>query len=152
MKKNFEIILQARHNFIKLMDALSLEQINKVPAGYNNNIIWNFAHIIASPQALCYQLAGKPVVLDTVFIEKYKKGTKPEAPVSSEEYAAYKKLAIESIQKLQQDFENNYFDSYKLYTTSFGVELNSVEEAVKFVALHDGLHLGYAMALRKLVV
>lgn len=149
--KPFDVIRKNRENFIKLMDGLSLEQINKVPAGLNNNIVWNFVHTLSAQQGLCYGLSDNPYTINPAIVDRYKKGTKPESPVTKEELEQYKKMALDSLNQLEQDFNNGLFTHYKTYTTSFGVELHSVESAIQFLILHDGLHLGYAMAIRKMI-
>ena len=149
--KPFDVILKTRENFITLLSGLSLEQINKVPEKMNNNIIWNFVHPVAAQQGLCYGLSGNPYTINPTIIEKYKKGTKPEGQVSQEELEHYKKIAIDSLHQLKLDYENGLFTHFNTYTTSFGTELHSVESAIQFMVCHEGLHLGYAMAIRKLV-
>ncbi len=150
--KPFDVILKSRENFIKLISALSLEQVNKVPEKMTNNIAWNFGHCVASEQLLCYHFSDNAFTIDSDIINKYKKGTKPEGPISQEELDLLKKLALQSVNQLKADYERGLFTHFNTYTTSFGIELTSIETAIQHVVMHDGLHLGYAMALRKLVV
>lgn len=138
-------------NFIKITDGLSLEQLNTIPAGYNNNIAWNFAHLIAATQSLCYRLSSLATTVDPTFVAAYGKGTKPEATLTTAEWDNIIQLANSALQKLEEDYKNGIFNTYNSYTTSFGNTLNSIEDAVSFSALHDGLHYGYALALKKLV-
>lgn len=91
MEKQFDIIAQTRTNFIKLLDGLTIEQINKIPKGFNNNIIWNFAHTISAQQILCYRLAGISPVVDENFIELFKKGTKPGDDIDQQKLNHIKK-------------------------------------------------------------
>jgi hypothetical protein len=35
----------------------TLEQLNKIPEGYNNNLIWNIAHVVVVQQMLVYKLS-----------------------------------------------------------------------------------------------
>ncbi|MFT7612776.1 MAG: hypothetical protein ACI9J3_001742, partial [Parvicellaceae bacterium] len=35
------------------------------------------------------------------------------------------------------------------YTTSYNITLKTVEEAIAFSNMHEALHLGYAMAIKK---
>ncbi|CAN5473536.1 DinB family protein [soil metagenome] len=151
MEKYFEIIAQTRTNFIQLLDGLTIEQVNKIPAGFNNNIIWNFAHAISAQQVLCYRLAGISPVVDENFIELFKKGTKPEAFIDQNKLNHIKKLSELTIEKLKLDYSDKVFTNYTDYTTSYNVSLSSIDDAIKFVSVHDGLHFGYAMALRRLV-
>ncbi len=151
MEKVFDIISQTKANFLGIMDGLSIEQLNKIPAGFNNNIIWNFAHSISSMQVLCYKLSGLPLVVDENFVDLFKKGTKPEGFIDEDKVAHIKKLSALTFEKLKLDFQDKIFKHYTPYTTSYNVSLNSIEEAIQFVSVHDGLHYGYAMALKRLV-
>jgi hypothetical protein len=74
MQETFKFILKSRQKFIELLDGLSIEQLNKIPTGFNNNIIWNFAHIVVSTQTLVYVRTG--IKADTTWVnynEDYKK-------------------------------------------------------------------------------
>lgn len=84
-------------------------------------------------------------------IDKYRKGTKPEADITASELEELKQLTTSTYETLVRDYNSGFFTSYKTYPTSYGVELNSIGEAIQFLTVHEGLHLGYAMALRKLV-
>ena len=149
--KSIGTIQATRKLFLKLMDGLSIDELNKVPDGFNNNIIWNFGHVIVSQQILCYKLAGLPLKIDETFIPKYSKGTKPEKFIDENELAFFKQQAVNLIDELIIDIEKGIFNNYNTYTTSFNVELTSIHDAVKFLTMHEGLHLGYAMALKRIV-
>lgn len=151
MQEIFEIIKQTRNNFSNLVEGLSIEQLNKVPQAFNNNIVWNYAHIISAQQILCYKMAGLPFVADANFIDLFKKGTRPEAFVDQEQLSHIKRMSAATISKLELDFNDKLFPSYQSYTTSYNVTLNNINDAIKFVSVHDALHYGYAMAQRKLV-
>ena len=149
--KSIDTIQATRKLFLTLLDSLSIDELNIVPEGFNNNIIWNFGHVIVSQQILCYKLAGLPLKIDDTFVSKYSKGTKPETFINDTELIFLKQQAVSLIEELVVDLEKGVFTSYNNYTTSFNVELNSVKDAVKFIAMHEGLHLGYAMALKRIV-
>ena len=149
--KSIDTIQATRKLFLTLLESLSIDELNIVPEGFNNNIIWNFGHVIVSQQILCYKLAGLPLKLDDTFVSKYSKGTKPEAFINDTELIFLKQQAVSLIDELVVDLEKGIFTSYTNYTTSFNVKLNSVKDAVKFIAMHEGLHLGYAMALKRIV-
>lgn len=151
MEKIFDVVLNTKAQFIQLLDGLAIEQLNTIPAGFNNNIIWNFAHTVASWQILCYKLSGLPYVIDENFIDLFKKGTKPERFFDAQELAQIKKLSILSFEKLVLDYQDGVFTNYTTYLTSFGVTLTSIDDAIQYASMHDGLHLGYAWALKKLV-
>jgi predicted transcriptional regulator len=149
--KCIDTILASRNLFLKLMDGLTIEQLNQVQEGFNNNIIWNFGHVIVSQQILCYKLSGLPMKIDASYVSKYSKGTKPETFLDEKELEFLKSQSIALINELVADVEKNIFTSYGNYTTSFNVALNNIDDAVKFITMHEGLHLGYAMALKRMV-
>ena len=149
--KSIDTIQATRKLFLTFLDSLSIDELNIVPEGFNNNIIWNFGHVIVSQQILCYKLAGLPLKIEDTFVSKYSKGTKPETFINDTELIFLKQQAVSLIEELVVDLEKGVFTSYNNYTTSFNVELNSVKDAVKFIAMHEGLHLGYAMALKRIV-
>jgi hypothetical protein len=151
MNKQIDVIWGVRKNFLKLVDSLSIEELNKIPTGLSNNIAWNFGHIIVTQQGLCYSRAGLKPVIDEALILKYQRGTKPEGFIDAGEIEYLKTYLFTLIETLKEDMETGMFQSYEKFMTGFGVELGSIEDALSFDAMHEGLHLGYAMAIRKLI-
>lgn len=148
MNEIFEFIINSRKSFIDLIDGLTLEQLNKIPDGFNNNIIWNFGHIVVSTQTLCYVRTG--ILQDAAsvkFNEYYKKDTKPSYAVTEEEVVELKAIAIKSIEKIKEDYANGKFaDTTPFTTATYGVQMNSIEEVLITTIGHDNLHYGYAWA------
>jgi hypothetical protein len=140
-----------RDNFAKLAQSLSLEQLNAVPPGFGNNIAWNLGHVIVTQQLLCYKLAGLPMMIPDRLVEAYRKGTRPEKPATQAEIDDLLLLLRTSADRMEQDMARGSFQHYQRYATSYGVVLESFEDALRFNTVHESLHLGYAMALRKLV-
>jgi hypothetical protein len=58
MKKHLGWIKKTRTSLLNMISGLSLEQINKVPEGFNNNIIWNLGHLVSAQQGICYSRSG----------------------------------------------------------------------------------------------
>jgi hypothetical protein len=151
MEKQFDIIRKTRQFLLKIFNELTVEEVNKIPAGFSNNIIWNFGHIIAAQQGVCYLRAGMPAHIDKAVFDKYKPDSKPEGFVDAAEIEQLKQLMVSNIDNLEEDLEQNKFVSYPAWTTRYGVEITSVEDAIQFLLFHEGLHIGYIMALRRAV-
>lgn len=149
MKKQFEILEATRRNLLAVVDEMTIEQLNKIPEGFNNNLIWNLGHVVVTQQLLCYGLSGVAMKLDTAMISKYRKGTKPSDFTGEEELAFIKKRLKETTTEIQLDIEANLFKNFKTYPTSFGFTLQSFEDAVSFNNVHEAMHLGYMMALKR---
>jgi len=151
MNKSIDTIIATRKMFLELIGNLSVDDVNKIPAGFNNNIIWNFGHLIVTQQLLCYKLSGVPLHIDGAYVSKYSKGTKPEKFINEQEITFLKEQSLKLIDELNSDLQRNIFKNFNSYTTSFGVQLNTIEDSIQFIIMHDGLHLGYAMALKKVI-
>ncbi|MFD0765601.1 DinB family protein [Mucilaginibacter lutimaris] len=149
--KQLDIIRQPRLKIIETLNAFSLDQLNKIPSGFNNNIIWNLGHMIAAQQGVCYKRAGLNTWIDDDFFDAYKPDSKPAGPVSQDEYDNIKTLLTTSIDQLEHDYKNGIFENYPTWTTRYGVQMSNIDEAIAFLPFHEGLHIGYIMAMRKLV-
>lgn len=135
----------------KILDNHSLEQLNTVPEGFKNNLIWNIAHIVVTQQLLMYKLSGLPMIIDDQMVDTYCKGTKTEGSVTTEEVAKVKELLFTTLDKTETDIAKGIFKSYNEYETSTGFVLKSYEDAMQFNNFHEGIHLGYILALKKAV-
>jgi hypothetical protein len=151
MKELLEVTKTSRNMVSKLIQGYTLEQLNKVPAGFNNNLIWNVAHMVVTQQLLVYKLAGLPVMVSDELIEKYKKGTKPEQDASQEEVDEILSLLHKTIEQTEKDIDANLFQNFSEYPTSTGFVLKSNFDSISFNNFHEGLHIGVIMSIRKLV-
>lgn len=151
MSSVFKVQKTIREILLKVLEGHSLEQLNKIPEGYKNNLIWNVAHCISSQQVLVYKLSGLPTLVSDDFIDRYKKGTKPEGDVSQAEADEIKALLFATFEQTEKDYTNNVFTNYTPYTTSMGFDLTNVQDALDFVNYHEGIHTGIIMGIRKFV-
>ena len=151
MNSVFEVQKTIREILLKILDHHSLEQLNKIPSGFNNNLIWNIAHCIASQQVLVYKLSGLPMMITDEMVDKYKNGSRPERDVTEAELGEIKILLFDTINKTITDYNNGIFKTYNEYTTSIGFNLKNTEEAIVYNNFHEGLHLGIMMTIRKFI-
>ena len=69
MNNKIERIKKIRFFLISVVNELAVDQLNEIPSGFNNNIIWNPGHLTAAFQGVCYIRAGlKPVVNEKYII------------------------------------------------------------------------------------
>ena len=151
MNQTIDVNKTSRNMVSKFLENYTLEQLNKIPEGFSNNLIWNIGHIIVTQQLLVYKLSGLPMMVSDEMVEKYKKGTKPEQEATQAEVDEIKSLLFITVEKTKEDFDNGVFKNYQEYPTSTGFILKSVEGALAFNNFHEGLHIGIMMSLRKLV-
>ncbi len=151
MNKQIESLKATRGFLLRLIADLSVEDLNKIPHGFNNNIIWNLAHLIASQQGVCYKRAGLNLTIEESFFTAYKPDTKPESFVEHREVERVKELLVSTIDGFEADLKKGLFRDYPSWTTRYGVELNTINDALTFLPFHEGFHLGYIMALKRVV-
>src|SRR5690606_11456602 len=121
------------------------------PDKFNNNIAWNFAHLIVTQQLLCYKFSGLDCHIDEKSINMYRKGTAPNSKMTLEEFQKYKELFLLNVERIKDDYNKGRFKTYNTYTTSANVTLASIEDAIAFNNMHEGIHLGSILALKKVI-
>lgn len=151
MNQTFDITRTSRKMIAPFLENYTLEQLNAIPDGFSNNLIWNIAHIVVTQQLLVYKLSGLPIMVSDEMIQKYRKGTKPEHIVTQAEVDEIKSLLFATIDQTEVDFENEIFKNFDEYPTSTGFVLKSAKDAMIFNNFHEGLHLGILMSIRKFV-
>jgi hypothetical protein len=151
MQKRFDTLLKSRELTLKVISNLTNEQLNKIPAGFKNNIVWNVAHLVVTQQLLCYKLSGLDCLISQEFIQKFQKGSSPSYTVSETEFETIKKQLLQFPVVLDEDYAKGVFKNYTEYTTSVNVTLTSIEDAIDFNLLHEGIHLGIILQLLKFV-
>ena len=151
METTFKIWETNRQLYLKFLNNYSLVQLNKIPAGFSNNLIWNIGHIIVAQQGLVYRLSGLASYVSEAMVETYKNGSRPTGETTQEEVDELKELLISLIDKTKSDYNEGNFTSYTEYNTSTGFNLKSTNEALEFNNYHEALHLGFMMNIRKFI-
>ena len=149
MDATFKIWETSRKLYLKLIENYSLEQLNKIPEGFTNNLAWNLGHIIVAQQGLVYRLSGLPAYVSDEMTNAYKNGSKPTGATTQAEIDELKELLFSLVEKTKADYANGKFVTYNEYTTGTGFHLASTKEAIEFNNYHEGLHLGFMMNIRK---
>ncbi|HLO74485.1 MAG TPA: DinB family protein [Flavobacterium sp.] len=149
MEATFRIWQTSRGLYQNFLDNYSLEQLNTIPAGMSNNLIWNIGHVIVSQQKLVYALSGLPMHIPDSLFEKYQNGSRPDGKTTQAEVDGIKKLLSEMVEKTKADFEAGVFKEFHPYQTKTGFHLGTWKEAMEFNNYHEGIHLGIMLQIKK---
>lgn len=152
MNHQIENIRKTREHIISQVKELSLEKLNIIPHGFNNNILWNLGHLVAAQQNICYLRGGLRPSLAQSDYAGYMPGTKPERFFESDEEDRVKAMLLSSLDTLQRDYQLKVFANMTPYTTRYGIPINNIDEAIVFLQYHEGLHSGVIASIRKLVM
>ena len=144
-------IKNTRAFILELVKDLSIEQLNKIPTGFNNNIVWNIAHLTAAQQNMCYVRSGLAVTVKEEHFSAFLSGTKPDKFIEKQEIDSIFDALLNSMDRLAADYTSGIFVEFDLWDKRYGMKLSSIEDAINFIPFHEGMHIGYIMALKKLV-
>jgi hypothetical protein len=142
------MFIQGRQLIQAALAGLSEEAYLMIPPGFDNNIAWNLGHIIVTQQALHYRLSGLPTVTTKEDIAMFRTGSSPADWSQEPHIDRLLLLLAEAPQQLKQDYETGLFAAFQPYTTSIGISMKTIEDALAFNNFHEGLHLGSILALR----
>lgn len=142
---------QTRENLLKMARHYSREQLLHIPEGFRNNLLWNFAHVLVTQQRLCYGLSDQPLQTPDSWSELFGRGSQARNDYQEALIEEVKARALPLHDQVAEDYRAGRFRQFKPYQTSFGAYLQTIEEAIAFSGVHESLHLGYMMALRRLL-
>jgi len=151
---NVEALINAarltRSYMQKRVEGLSKEQLLAVPDGAENNILWNVGHIVLTNYRLLYRPAGATVPVPSTWDGWFLPGTSPAGwgatPPSADD--VLKEFHAQN-DRIQADYAAGLLKTYKPFTLKSGASLNSLEEGLVFNQMHEGIHIGAIIALRR---
>ena len=152
MNTQLDITLQTRKILFNILKNTSRENLLKIPDGFRNNIWWNIAHVMVTQQLLVYKLSNLPMKISQELVDKYKKGTAPNGMATDDEINEVLEFLFSTVEFTIEDFENGLFKNFNEYSTSAGVVLKNVNDAISFNLFHEGIHLGVILSLQKAVM
>lgn len=149
--KDTSLLTYIRAATVRELQGLSVQQFNTIPAGFNNNLIWNAGHLVATEQRVLYSRSGQTPLVSEEFFAKYKSGSRPDQYIEEVEINEIRKLLTYSIERFEQDRNSNLFTSYTSWSPSYGNTIFNIDEAITFLSFHEGLHLGCIKIYKKLI-
>lgn len=151
VKRAVEHLKISRATCLKLIEGLTHRQLITIPNGFNNSIYWNVAHLVVTQQLLNYKLSNLSMHIDDQLTNDFRKGSTAKSSYPVEDWQSILDLFISLPNQLETDYENDCFNTYTEYKTSYGVTLKTIDDAIAFNNIHEGLHIGYIMALKRVI-
>lgn len=125
--------------------------ITTIPQGWNNNILWHVGHVVVTQQILCYKLSGNDMCVEQAYVDTLLKGSAPTDWTKSPDWKCTLALLIELAQRLEADYVQGIFSNFTEYPTSAGITLTSIDDAIAFNNFHEGIHMGFILALKRIL-
>jgi hypothetical protein len=75
----------------------------------------------------------------------------PDKTIDDEEINAIKSVFVSIIDTLATDYDKKIFAAYETLKTPYGIVVNNIDEAINFMLFHEGIHVGYIMAMMRVL-
>ena len=83
---------------------------------------------------------------------QFGKGTVPEQAATAAEVKQLGDWLLSTVDQLEQDWNGGLFKNFRPYTIKqIGAQLHTVEDAIAFNTIHEGIHYGYILTFKKLI-
>jgi len=145
------LLKQTREFLFRMIAGLTDDQLLTIPPGFRNNILWNLGHTLVVQQQLTYGRSGLNLLFEDTLIERFRRGSSPAEWSDTPDISFIKEQVLACAERFIEDYRNKKFTTFSPYKTAVGPIISSVEEAIRFNLVHEGMHMGYIMAMRKLV-
>lgn len=146
----FEQLRFTRVYTLKVLSSVSKEVVDVIPAGFNNNILWNAGHILGAYEQLLYANTGDTGQLSKEFIDSFKGGTKPDdwqvEPPSYEEIVT---LLEQQVEQVISTYEGRLDEIIPKEMKLGSFEIKTVRDMISFNIFHEGLHAGLINGLKR---
>jgi len=140
---------------VKAVSGLTPDQLMKIPANFNNNILWHVGHLLLTQCTFFYGLTNQPSPLSESDAAAYKllfdAGTSPKTWTNPPDVDAVLKQFGTIGDVIVADAAAGKFDGFKPVELFPGLTLNSVASTAVFQCIHEGMHYGTITAYTKLV-
>jgi hypothetical protein len=135
-----------RSKMIAKADSLEADLVTAIKEPFRNNILWSLGHVAVTTGLLVQVQSGLPHPLGDEAVAAFRKGTTGADIPGHFGFEQVKGWLTGILDTVDQDLEAGRLANFEPYQTSAGVPLGNAEEAIDFLPIHDGLHLGYILA------
>jgi hypothetical protein len=140
----------ARGYMRQRIDGMSDGELLRIPTGAENNVLWNVGHVVLSHYRLVYRPSGATVPVPEHWNDWFLPGTSPanwgrNAPSAGDVLDQFDA----QFDRIEADHAQGLFATYKPFELKSGSRLGSVEEAMAFNLMHEGIHIGAVIALKQ---
>ncbi|WP_316831451.1 DinB family protein [Pedobacter aquatilis] len=146
-----EILRASRTRLLQLIETTDRETLFKIPAGFNNNIIWQIGHCITSQQRHLYMRSGLAMHISSEFIANFKIGTSPASWTVMPDVNELKHLLLATVEQLETDLESGLFVNYEPFTLPMGFRVTNHIEALQAANYHEAEHSGKIFTYLRLI-
>lgn len=153
LNATFEQFARLRRAAIDLIDTVPADCRTTIPDGLRNNLHWQAGHILTVQASLLYRRCGAPSPVSEDYYSTFGKGTSPadwggQAPA----FETVRAMLDMSLDQLKTDIPSMADLKYpETITVSTGDKLSSFADALRFLPVHEAIHLGVITAMNRIL-
>jgi len=121
----------------------------EIPLNRRNNIAWNLGHIVTVQQLLTYGLSNLELHIPKKYVKMFSRSTDPSGWTEQPHPVELLELLEELPTVTATDYEAGRFNTFKEFTTTTGVKLTNLDDAMAFNNFHEGIHHGVMLSIRR---
>jgi hypothetical protein len=140
-----------RGYLLRSTKGLSEEQLLRVPDGFKNNILWNLGHAITDNCSMLYPPTGKEIPVPESYLGWFAPETSPADWTTTPNHEEILITGQSVLDKLVDDCVSDRMEEYEPLRLGDNAVLDNIAQAIAHCNIHEGIHLGIIMSLRKLV-
>ncbi|MFD1737273.1 DinB family protein [Bacillus salitolerans] len=148
----FKQFVFVRKRTLAMLDTLSVNQIDKIPTGFNNNILWNIGHIFVSTESLLYGFVREQSPIEDRYVKLFTMNTSPKnwsGDIPS--FHELKDNLTLQLERVQKEFTGRLHEEGAKPFDLGTVQFTTVAEVFNFAIWHEGLHQGTITCLNKVL-
>jgi len=142
-------LMISRGYFQNQMSGLSDEQMLEQPEGATNNIIWHLGHIAHSHNSMVYKACGLDGSVPDSWADLFKGGTSPSDWPENPPIDEVKDRFKNQMNEIVADYQAGKFTNFNKIELTPEVSLDTIDESLGFVIIHESVHIGLAIALKQ---
>ena len=150
MKKRHEVLFNQlesyRSEILSVVDAVSIEDAEKIPAGFKNNIRWNLGHIYLDQYLWIQAVTKETTDVPENFNKWFGYGTSPAN--FTEETPSVTELK-ELLRKQPARIKETYGERLEEEFPQTEMGMHTIEQVLIRTIFHEGMHLQTILDLKK---
>ncbi len=143
----FDVLDGSRIKLADLAGKVPADKRDTVPNGCNNNIRWQFGHILASADTLLHRFTDQEFMLPEIYRKSFGSGSKPaDWNPETPDWDTILEQLREQPAKIRAKFEGKLNDPV---SENFA-KAQTVEEMLNILLNHESLHTGQIGAMLRM--
>jgi hypothetical protein len=146
MEEYLTTLILNRKELLKVIAQLNIDQLNLVPSGNSNNIVWNLGHLLIVSENLLYKHSPLERPAHEFDLSQFARNTRPEQFVSKDDVLLIKKDLLETADNFME-----IHNSSRLKEIDIEIEKIISEDELRFILFHENIHYQTIMKFMYLV-